>query len=130
MKRFLFPILLLSLFSGGWAQGVPEYFIIHGQLVDEALQTHEGLYDFRVSLWGSADRVEGDEPENQWFEVHTLEIPISGQFELKVGELENLPADFDFDKYSYLQLEARNSLVGEFFVLDPRRFHEKMTESI
>lgn len=130
--RKLIPLLVAFFVLGSTtvqAQGVPDYFLIQGRLVDKDLEAHSGLYDFQISLWGNADADDTNPTDTTgafWQEQRSVQVNGQGFFEFKIGDQTALPDPFNFDTLQYLQLDAKPSLESDFTILDPLRDNDQV----
>ncbi len=123
MKKFILVTMLLfvSLLETK-AATVPEYFVIRGKLVNRKYAPQSGLFDIRVSFWLDSD-ANDENPESTknalWLEEQTIELNKDGRFEIEIGIVNDLPRNFNFDIFKFVQIDAKPALGSEFFVLDP-----------
>jgi hypothetical protein len=123
MIKFILATLLLfvSCFEAN-AAAVPEYFVVRGKLVNQKYAPQSGLFDIRISFWLDAD-ANDENPESTenalWIEEQTIELNKDGRFEIEIGTVNQLPNNFNFDIFKYVQIDAKPALGNEFFILDP-----------
>ncbi len=115
-------MLLLVSYLETNATAVPEYFVVRGKLVNQKYEPLSGLFDIRVSFWLSADANDENPKTTKnalWLEEHTIELGKDGRFEIEIGTINQLPRNFNFDIFKFVQIDAKPALGSEFFILDP-----------